>query len=207
MEHQSKPLTEFEGWPKIPRASKASMVITEKLDGSNGQVVIGHAEPEPNEPGLTFIETEQHGLLYVRAGSRNRWLQPGKNTDNYGFAAWVQEHAQELVKLGPGRWYGEWYGQGIGRNYGLDHRRFALFYCNTNNKPECCEVVPTLYYGPHSEERIQQVHAELMEKGSVAVPGFMRPEGVVIQYRGFPQRVKITDEEPGGYKTREENAS
>lgn len=94
----------FEGFGKISRTNKASAcVITEKIDGSNAQIVI-----EDNE--------------IVAVGSRKRWIQPGKESDNFGFASWVERNYDELLGLGEGTHFGEWYGAGIQKNpYGLDH--------------------------------------------------------------------------------------
>ena len=114
-------------------------------------------------------------------GSRTRLVTPGKQTDNFGFAGWVRDNAEDLAKLGPGRHFGEWYGQGIQRDYGLKEKRFALF--NTRglaHKPDCVSVVPTIYTGPFDTFEIQKVLQELVSSGSYAVPGFMNPEGIVV---------------------------
>lgn len=155
----------FEEFPKIPRL-KRECVITEKIDGTNAAVIItGDGE--------------------IGAQSRTRIITPGKDTDNFGFAAWVQDNRDELLKLGPGRHFGEWYGAGIQRTYGLDHKRFALF--NTArwnplnpNKPACCDVVPVLFTGALGDA--EQALKDLEANGSRAVPGFMRPEGVVVYH-------------------------
>ena len=72
---------DFQGFPKIARLSR-EVIVTEKLDGTNAQVLIG-------EDGS------------IRAGSRSRWITP--QDDNYGFAKWVAENEAELWKLGPGQ--------------------------------------------------------------------------------------------------------
>ncbi len=96
----------FEPFPKIGRLTR-ECVITEKLDGTNAQVII-------TEDGR------------IAAGSRTRLITPAG--DNMGFARWVQEHAEELITgLGPGRHFGEWWGQKIQRAYGLTEKRFSLF--------------------------------------------------------------------------------
>jgi hypothetical protein len=127
--------------------------------------------------------------------SRNRWLVPEgegpKGCDNFGFAQWCKENEEELRKLGPGRHYGEFYGRGIGRNYGLQTRHFALFNtkrwgAHNPNTPACCQVVPVLADAP-----APRVHALIEERmtflriyGSVHVPGFMQPEGIVVYFPG-----------------------
>lgn len=163
---------EFVKFPKIPRLNRP-FSITEKIDGTNAQIVV-----------------EDDGA--VSAGSRNRWITPGKTTDNHGFAAWVFEHLDYLREtLGVGTHYGEWYGAGIARNYGLDHKRFALF--NTDRWKGLSEwdeaqqrglgVVPVLARPANLEELSQSVFdvcGELRRHGSVVVPGFTNPEGIVV---------------------------
>ena len=153
---------EFREFPSIARLSR-DMVLTEKIDGTNAQVHI-------TEDGRLF------------AGSRTRWITPG--ADNYGFAAWVQEHRDELLTLGPGSHFGEWWGQGIQRKYGMKEKRFSLFnvtrWADDALRPACCHVVPTLYVGPFDTAKIEAVLTLLAETGSQAAPGFMQPEGIVI---------------------------
>ncbi|TPI12976.1 hypothetical protein FJW06_14995 [Mesorhizobium sp. B4-1-3] len=61
-----RPVVDF---GKISRANKSfGYVITEKLDGTNSQVVI------------------EDGKI-IGVGSRSRWIAPGKATDNLGFVA------------------------------------------------------------------------------------------------------------------------
>src|SRR4051812_4307796 len=97
---------QFQAFPSIARLFR-ECVVTEKIDGTNGVVHV-------SDDGLT-----------VTAGSRSRWITP--EADNFGFARWVAEHAEELRALGPGFHFGEWWGSGIQRRYGLDEKRFSLF--------------------------------------------------------------------------------
>lgn len=177
-------LTEFESFPKIPRWNR-EIIITEKIDGTNAQVVIC-------EDGT------------VIAGSRNRFLTP--TSDNYGFAAWVNEHLDELRTLGIGRHFGEWWGKGIQRNYGLDHRRFSLFnvslWGDKSARPACCDVVPVLYRGPMSAEEIHVAQLTLIECGSIAAPKFNHPEGIVIYHTASGKAYKATFDGDGHKCTR-----
>ena len=91
-------MLDFIRFPKIPRYSR-DCLITEKIDGTSGTIYI----PPDDEP------------YYALAASRNGWITPEK--DNFGFAKWVQENAEELQKLGPGWHRGEWWGQGIQRGF------------------------------------------------------------------------------------------
>lgn len=179
----------FEEFQKIPRLSR-ECIVTEKIDGTNGTVLV--------------LEDGR-----VVAGSRTRWITPEQ--DNHGFARWVQEHADELrTGLGVGMHRGEWWGQGIQRRYGQDRKRFSLF--NTTKwtdpavRPPCCDCVPILYTGPFDTRAIQVVLIKLAEQGSAAAPGFMRPEGVVIFHvpgRLFFKKTFEHDEEPKGLRTAE----
>ena len=173
---------EFVSFPKISRLSR-ECVITEKIDGSNAQILI-------NDDGTMLV------------GSRNRWLTA--DADNFGFARWAHEHAAELSALGPGRHYGEWWGGGIQRGYGLREKRFSLFNVsrwNDSNVPPCCSVVPTLYRGMFDFDAIGGCLRLLETGGSLASPGFMRPEGIVIYHTHSGVLFKKTlekDEAPKG---------
>lgn len=172
----------FEGFPKIPRLAR-ECVITEKIDGTNAQVII-------TEDGV------------IAAASRSRLITP--KDDNYGFAKWVEGNKDELLKLGPGRHFGEWWGAGIQRGYGADKKRFSLF--NTGrwsytNAPLCCDVVPVIYQGVFSTDYVEKAIAELTNGGSIASPGFMNPEGVIVYHVAANQYFKKTccdDAEPKG---------
>jgi hypothetical protein len=198
---------EFIAYPKTPRL-KREIVITEKIDGTNAQVVITHGSFEDDLDDTTIIAAsgDEVDLLIMRVGSRTRWITPGKTTDNYGFAQWAQDNADELFKLGVGQHFGEWYGQGIQRNYGLDHRRFALFNtarwgAHNPNTPACCEVVPLLGVVPL--DQVQEVLTNLAFDGSKAVPGFDRPEGIIAYHSASKQNFKVlleNDDQPKGNK-------
>lgn len=176
----------FVEFPKIPRL-KRTIAITEKLDGTNASVFVA-------EDGT------------VLAGSRTRWITP--ESDNFGFAKWVKDHEDELrTGLGLGHHFGEWWGSGIQRRYGLTEKRFSLFNVDRwtpETLPACCSVVPTLYRGAHSDDAIEAALATLRTGGSIAAPGFMNPEGVVIYHAASRQLFKVTlekDAEPKGLAT------
>ncbi len=190
---------EFREFPKMARLSR-NMIITEKIDGTNGQIMI-------TEEGDLFI------------GSRNRWITP--EDDNYGFARWVERNKEDVLKLGPGRHFGEWWGGGIQRNYGLskDDKRFSLFnvqrwalYGTEPQRietadpriekyqdvlPKCCGLVPILYKGLFDTSVALQVLEELKTYGSKAVEGFMKPEGIVVYHIagnvGFKKTIEKDD--------------
>ncbi len=165
---------EFKPFPKLSRWSR-DVVMTEKLDGTNACVVID-------------LLSE-----YVGAQSRNKIVTPEPKDDPFGFARWVEKNKDFLAQtLGDGYHYGEWWGQGIQRNYGLNSKKFSLFnaerWKDLSNNEEASKiglgVVPTLWKGSMNAAHIQLAikMQELEEKGSVAAPGFMKPEGVVIYH-------------------------
>ena len=193
----------FEEFPKISRYSRP-VVITEKIDGTNGQIIIlPYAHLEASDPEPVGISGEF--MLY--AGSRTRFITP--ENDNFGFAAWVRANADDLVKLGYGRHFGEWYGQGIQRNYGLKEKRFALFnvkkWGSAMYRPACCGVVPIIASGDlpgeSNEFNIVDLSMRILKaNGSYAVPGFMRPEGIVIYHTAANVLFKKTFENDEGGK-------
>jgi RNA ligase len=196
----------FQPFPKIPRL-KREVVITEKLDGTNAQVVIVRSKSHLHlDDGGTSIarsvRQDDNSFLHLLAGSRNKWIQPGKETDNYGFASWAVDNATALFKLGEGQHFGEWYGRGIQRNYGLDTRRFALFNrARYENTPDvgCVEFVPILYTG--GIEGVDECLQVLRKQGSTAVPGFMNPEGIVVYHTAARSMFKVlleNDSQPKG---------
>lgn len=173
--------TAYPAFRKIPRLRR-TIVVTEKIDGTNA-----------------LVQVSPDGT--VRAGSRTRWITPEK--DNYGFAAWVKEHENELRQLGPGNHYGEWWGSGIQRGYGLGERRFSLFNTGrwSESRPMCCHVVPLLGVHDNSELLINNALEVLRVHGSKAAPGFMRPEGVVVFHTASGTMGKILlegDDRPKG---------
>lgn len=166
-------MTEFKAFPKIARLNR-DIIITEKIDGTNAQI---------------FIDDDGN----IHAGSRNRWLTI--ENDNFGFARWVHDNKEELLLLGPGRHFGEWWGGKIQRGYGLKEKRFSLFNVhkwNEDTLPPCCFVVPTIFKGMFDMVAIQAALNTLKEGGSLAAPGFMDPEGIVIFHTHSSSLFKIT---------------
>jgi hypothetical protein len=178
----ASPIPEFQEFPKIARLARRC-IITEKIDGTNAQVCI-------MDDGRVF------------AGSRTRWITP--QSDNYGFARWVEEHRDELLILGPGHHFGEWWGQGIQRTYGEQEKHFSLFNVGRWSQPgatlpSCVSLVPVLYEGLFVTHVVEDCLNWLRQYGSHAAPGFMQPEGIVVYHAASGQLFKKTlekDEEP-----------
>ena len=183
-------MTEFVGFPKIARYSR-EVIVTEKIDGTNATLYIG-------EDGEFLV------------GSKTRWITPEQ--DNYGFAAWAQERKAELVAtLGPGWHRGEWWDSGIQRGYGLakDDKRLSLFNVDRwRDRPLPIGIftVPVLWRGRFDALDVDMILSVLAQYGSLAAPGFMRPEGIVIHHVASNVSFKKTlerDDEPKG-KQKEE---
>ena len=149
----------FRAWPKIPRVENKKELYTEKIDGTNACIII-------TEEGEFACQ------------SRTRIITP--EDDNFGFARWAYANKEELMKLGPGHHFGEWWGLGIQRGYNQTEKRFSLF--NTHrwgehnpNTPKCVSVVPEIH-----ANTVEEAKQRLIEGGSLAAPGFMNVEGLVV---------------------------
>ena len=180
---------EFREFHKIPRFSR-EIIVTEKIDGTNGVIGIEAEAEHVWTPGeVPPVATVDGFSIY--AGSKSRWLDVWSKGDNFGFAKWVYAHAEELLALGPGMHYGEWWGYGIQRGYDLPkgERRFSLFnvsrWADTAGavptvRPACCHVVPVVWRGRFDTEMVDIALQALAISGSLASPGFMNPEGIIV---------------------------
>lgn len=191
----------FEEFRKIPRLSR-EVVVTEKIDGTNASILIA-------DDGAPFELLAGRKVPFM-VGSRSRWIFPEQ--DNMGFARWAYERADELLALGPGHHFGEWWGSGVQRGYGLKNgeKRFSLFNVHRwgperdperSAPPACCSVVPTLWRGLFNSHEIDNVVLQLQLGGSIAAPGYMKPEGVVVYHTAARTLFKRTiekDSEPKG---------
>jgi len=167
----------------------------------------------PRSKGSKLVEQDDRFYL-VGAQSRKRLITP--DDDNFGFARWTFDNATSLARvLGPGRHFGEWWGSGIQRGYDLQpaEKRFSLFNVKRygwlededdrqlRGVPPWLAVVPTLYTGPFNLGVVEGLLAGLMNHGSKAAPGFMRPEGVVVYHAAAGQTFKAlieNDDQPKG---------
>lgn len=173
---------EFKAFPKIERLDKQAMFITQKIHGSNAQVL---------------IYTDETGALNLKTGSRNRWVTP--EDDNYGFASFVQDNKAAFIDcLGIGQHFGEWSGPGINSGEGLTEKTFILFdhwkFPADRPLPPQTQVVPVLYRGKLDAAAVDAAMENLKTNGSVLVAGFMRPEGVVVTIGGILYK-KVFDAE------------
>jgi hypothetical protein len=173
----------FESFPDIKKLGSAALFITQKIHGSNAQI---------------YIFQQEDGNLDLICGSRSRWIAPGD--DNFGFAEMVHANKQEFIdKLGQGRHYGEWAGPGINSGEGLTKKTFVLFdhwkYPPERPLPPNTVIVPVLYSGAFDMGEVEKAMNDLRTNGSKLVPGFMRPEGVVVRIKGERYKVVFQAEE------------
>jgi len=212
----------FQEFEKIARLNR-EVIVTEKIDGTNGQVHIRPAEGSTLEHGYD-CQVEIGGVPhYLRAGSRSRWVAHVGNDDNNGFGRWVYQHAHELAGLGAGAHFGEWWGSGIQRKYGLTEKRWSLFNVGRwvrdpgeplrdtfpeGDKrayaPACCHVVPILATGTGLSVVIEEALDRLRLDGSAASPGFMKPEGIIAFHSAARVLFKVTLERDSEPKNRRE---
>lgn len=193
---------EFQAFPKMQRLydSSKGISITEKIDGTNAALIIRDGE-------------------LVGAQSRKRLITP--EDDNFGFARWAYENAEDLARvLGDGTHYGEFHGKGIQRGYGLDGKQFALFNAlrwrylddtGFHENPTLSEVpgltvVPELFRGSIEDDglddAVEYALTLLRAQGSWVNPGFDRPEGVVVFFIDSRTGFKVIPKgwEPGSKK-------
>lgn len=168
---------EFKKWPKTKRLLDTKiMTITQKMDGTNAQILITEDE-------------------IIHAGSRNRWLSAKR--DNFGFYKWCQENKKALIEtLGTGRHYGEFCGPKIQTGEGLDSYVFFSFNPRLYIKQEHQNIispVPLLYHGTFSDDWIISSLKALSRDGSFAVPGFMKPEGLIVEISGTKYKIYLKD--------------
>jgi len=207
-------MIEFKEFEKIARLNR-EVIVTEKIDGTNGVVHIRPADGEMEHGYDCQIEVDGQPH-YIRAGSRNRWVAHVGGDDNNGFGRWVYQHAHELAALGAGAHYGEWWGQGIQRKYGLTEKRWSLFNVGRwvggssessraplgdkqQYAPPCCHVVPVLKVGIGLHSVVEDALSYLRVHGSLAAPGFLNPEGIVAFHTHSRSLFKVTlerDQEP-----------
>lgn len=202
---------EFQAFAKIPRYRR-EIALTEKLDGTSACVVWAPVDATAENKEYVLAErelTDQHGVSvgphWLLAQSRTRFVAPSRlisKADNYGWAQWCDDHADDLMRLGPGYHYGEFWGYGIQRGYGMAEKHFSLFNVNRwgegkQERPACCDVVPLIGY--FTPDKINEQVELLRANGSLASPGYMKPEGVILFHSQSRQYYKVlleNDESP-----------
>ena len=226
-------MIECKEFPKIPRLSRLCTITEkiDGTCGRIHIRLLGDLVPEFEFGFDTQVKTPG-GEAAVRAGSKNRWLTHGGTGDNHGFGRWVMEHAHEVAALGIGEHFGEWWGLGIQRSYNQTRKRFSLFntgrwrprndvaletvdfdlesgvftdpdFGDAVPVPSCLDVVPVLATSVFTSAIATCALSVLRYGGSIAAPGFMEPEGIVIYHHalnGYFKKTLEKDEKPKGSK-------
>lgn len=174
----------FKPWPKIGRYTNNKIIISEKMDGTNGCFIIKNGE-------------------VVGCQSRNRLLSI--NDDNMGFAKWVDQNKNTLKIFPDGYYYGEWCGPGIQKNpHNLDEKTFFMFPTGvTKFLDPLKNLLPTstlkfvniLYSGVYTSTIVDKTMSELA--ANAKRKGY-KPEGVVIYSISNNVFQKATFENPEG---------
>jgi hypothetical protein len=194
---------QFKGWQKIGRLRR-NTIASEKLDGASAAIGVVELERGANgalpfgwdrQPAKMVVTDAGTFLLYCQ--NRTRIVTPGGDTDNYGFAAWAYENAETLaLDLGPGLHFGEWWGLGIQRGYGQKAKRLSLFntsrWAGNEFTTPNLGVVPVVGYGPMGDDLVNGALDLLRREGSIAAPGFMNPEGIVLFHAATHSMYKVT---------------
>ncbi len=186
---------EFVGYEKIYRYSR-KVIVTEKIDGTNGviwisddgtQIVAGsrtqwltpekpdnygfRAWVEANRDDLMKLGPGMHFGEWWGSGIQRRYGLADKRFSLFNVARWGDSQEVSCAKCG---------------------FQSALFSPNTcercgkvlpkqpTPRPACCGVVPVLWTGMHDDLDLPSICADLKSSGSVAAPGYMNPEGVVV---------------------------
>lgn len=144
------------------------MCITEKMDGTNGCVIVENGE-------------------VIGFQSRKKLIT--SDSDNMGFAGWGEKHKEELATLGDGYHYGEWCGPGIQKNrHQLSSKEFYLFNVTLETSCTIVKKVPVLYQEVYTDGIIEKVMLQLLKERDY------NPEGVMSYFLQTGTYLKATYE-------------
>ena len=198
----------MKAWTQIPWLF-GEVTLTEKLDGHTAMIHIERVRRSrllratlvSDSDVVTQVPAKMDDYSGVtrrtevwRVWAQNQTRPLSRHHDMSGLAAWVEDHARELVAtLGPGVHSGTWWGYKIRRGYGLPvgDRRFSLFntarwrYLDGSQVPGLY-CVPILWQGLLTPEGLVTPetlrHEKLGMKESLAVPGYEHPQGVILYH-------------------------
>lgn len=190
---------EFKPWAATKRLFR-DVTVTEKIDGTNVGIHFEQQTGDYTDHRMPWSVLRVNGdTVEFGAQSRKKLITPEE--DNFGFAFWVWNNTLDLFNLlGYGSHYGEWWGSGIQRGYGLPkgERRFSLFNTRKWGAVDATvggvqvRPVPVLYQGVFEEAEVKLRAESLQKSGSVAAPGFAKPEGICIYWHETDHVSKYT---------------
>ena len=210
---------EFQEFQKIARLNR-EVIATEKIDGTNGCIGL------PDDPGMPmlvgsrsrWISPDDDNFGFARWAYAHeaelRTLGPG-----YHYGEWWGAGIQRRYGLTEKRFslfnvsrWGDVHEAACGKCQ-LRAGTFAPATCTRcqsvrpiapTPRPACCSVVPELARGMDIREVTERALSLLRERGSLAAPWFMKPEGVVLFHTASRSLFKVTlenDAEPKGKGT------
>ena len=181
-------MNSYPSFNSIERLENIYCVITEKIDGTNG-----------------LIEIHDSTIDGVKFGSRNRYIT--FENDNNGFANFFRHYTNQLFSLPnvieeepeyPIRIYGEWFGCGIQRGYDLKDKffmPFSTFYAEKLIEHQIPNIIkPSIMYTGKFSQEVVDTCMQILTNGSLVIPEFKRPEGIVIHFPKYNFRLKQTFE-------------
>ena len=207
-------MSEFQDFQKIARLNR-ECIVTEKIDGTNALVCIADdgvmqvgsrsrwITPDDDNFGfarwayghaaaLAQLGPGYHYGEWWGAGIQRRYGLSEKRFSLFNVARWGDVGEAACVKCGL---------------YALTFAPSVCTRCATTRpveppkRPACCGVVPVLARGLDIREATERALDRLRTEGSIAAPGFLKPEGVVIYHTAARQMFKVTldkDSEPKG---------
>ncbi len=209
---------EFKAFNKIARLNR-EVIVTEKIDGTNGVIYVTE-----NQGGVIAGSRERWLTVENDNAGFARWVHENAQElstlgHGYHYGEWWGQGIQRKYGLAEKRFslfnVSRW-GDGEKRAGCAKCSLVAATWapavcerCRTPRPPEpprrpaCCGVVPVLARGMDIRSATEEALTILRERGSVAAPGFMKPEGVVVFHSASGQLFKVTlekDEEPKGKK-------
>ena len=208
-------MTEFQEFPKIARLNR-EVVVTEKIDGTNASIYIGADGGEflvGSRTRWITPEADNFGFARWAYGHEEelRTLGPGHH-----YGEWWGSGIQRGYGLEKGEKrfslfnVARWGDTAICRKCYLNDATWAPAACSRcgearppepTPRPACCSVVPTLMRAPWGIDTAARICIErLREEGSIAAPGFMKPEGVVAFHAHSRSLFKVTLEKDEEHK-------
>lgn len=205
----------FQAWPKIPRWEKrgTEMFITEKVDGTNAAIHIGGEGDNADGQSSVFIGAQSrtrmldplNGIdnngfgvwVMQNAEALIRLLGPGIHYGEW-YGGKIQRgyglQQKRLALFDTRRWHTQdtfliesWHGGPNRRVWNQD-----IEESTTNELQELgVHPIPLLYAGAWHTEAVDELTEYLKESGSVVVPGYQNPEGLVIKHRNSQQLYKV----------------
>lgn len=203
---------EFKSFDKIARLNR-EVVVTEKIDGTNGCIYVSEDGGLIAGSRSRWITPEDDNFGFARWVQDNAAelvrLGPGYHYGEWwgaGIGRRYDLNEKRFSLFNVGRWGDE---QAAGcAKCGLSASTWAPNVCERckttrpaarQPRPACCSVVPVLARGPDIRRATETALSLLRSAGSLAAPGFMNPEGIVIFHTAASALFKVTlegDEAP-----------